>query len=108
MTLPNGTACMHMIGINSICLSQLTSKNEKIKVVSNWLKWREKLSEMISGLIPRKKCGQHEKKSKLSQIGLTGEKIGRQNFSDFLTTQLGQKNQSYSKLTEMPRKLVGN
>ena len=91
-----GTACMHRLGINSICLmlvkSQLTPKNEKIKVVSNWLKWREKLvrncfhiiwrhppppSPWENNLVKNKSC------SKLAEN--SSKKIGRKLFLKILT-----------------------
>ena len=67
-------------------------KNQKIKVVPNCLKWREKWLKLIFGFFnpppPPKKMGLNKfcsTKSKLFQIARNGEKIGQTLIFSFLT-----------------------
>ena len=72
--------CKLVGNIFRICWPPLQIGAKKIKVVPNWLKCRENWSEISFPDFwpppPRKKIGQPEKKSKLSQFGWTGVQIG--------------------------------
>ena len=107
-----GTACMHRLGINSICLmlvkSQLTPKNEKIKVVSNWLKWREKLVRNYFRIIwryPLQKKNVVQRKLNCFKLAVMARKFVRYYFKTFWhqpppqKKKLGKmtKNQTYIK-----------
>ena len=71
-------------------------KWQKIKVVPNFLKWRDNWSKMIFWFFdpppPKKKFSQKWQKSKLFQITWNGKKIGRNWFLDFLATSPSKMN----------------